>query len=303
MTDLVLTPAACYPVYPAIASRGALPAGGATVDAGGAYVFRHEPSEDPARLQMFHQREIVRIGEPHIVRAWRDAWRERALELLGEIGLDVQLDLASDPFFGRRGRMLDAQPARAGAEVRGADSDRRARSNRGGVVQLPPGPLRFDLRPHAAQTEPRRTPPAWGSAWSGSRSLCWSRTGSTSGTGRPRWAADYGSDSPTRRGTRQPAGPRPRHLSPPHPARAGTDVRGNQLLHRHPDRAAPRPRAGAAGGDGMHAADGLRGRSVDVLQACARRPRDCCSASTSTRCSPTGRCPSRRPSRSSRGAR
>ena len=28
MTDLVLTPAACYPVYPAIAARGALPAGG-----------------------------------------------------------------------------------------------------------------------------------------------------------------------------------------------------------------------------------------------------------------------------------
>ena len=79
-----------------------------TVDAGGAYVFRREPSEDPARLQMFHQREIVRLGEPHIVQAWRDAWRERALELLGGIGLEVELDLASDPFFGRSGRMLTA---------------------------------------------------------------------------------------------------------------------------------------------------------------------------------------------------
>ncbi len=67
MTDLVLTPAACYPVYPAIAARGPLPPGGVTVDAGGAYVFRHEPSGDPARLQMFHQREIVRIGEPETV--------------------------------------------------------------------------------------------------------------------------------------------------------------------------------------------------------------------------------------------
>jgi seryl-tRNA synthetase len=108
MTDLVLTPAACYPVYPAIAARGALPAGGVTIDAGGAYVFRREPSADPARLQMFHQREIVRIGEPHVVQAWRDSWRERALELLGEIGLEVELDLASDPFFGRSGRMLTA---------------------------------------------------------------------------------------------------------------------------------------------------------------------------------------------------
>jgi seryl-tRNA synthetase len=107
-TDLVLTPAACYPVYPAIAARGALPEGGVTVDAGGAYVFRREPSADPARLQMFHQREIVRIGEPHTVQTWRDAWRERALELLGGLGLEVELDLASDPFFGRSGRMLTA---------------------------------------------------------------------------------------------------------------------------------------------------------------------------------------------------
>ncbi|HTW43634.1 MAG TPA: amino acid--[acyl-carrier-protein] ligase [Solirubrobacteraceae bacterium] len=107
-TDLVLTPAACYPVYPAIAARGALAPGGLTVDAGGAYVFRREPSHDPARLQMFHQRELVRLGEPDVVRAWRDAWRERALQLLGELGLQVQLDLASDPFFGRTGRMLSA---------------------------------------------------------------------------------------------------------------------------------------------------------------------------------------------------
>jgi seryl-tRNA synthetase len=108
MTDLVLTPAACYPVYPAIAARGPLAPGGVTVDAGGAYVFRHEPSGDPARLQMFHQREIVRIGEPEIVQAWREAWRERAVDLLGSLGLDVELDVASDPFFGRSGRMLAA---------------------------------------------------------------------------------------------------------------------------------------------------------------------------------------------------
>lgn len=108
MTDLVLTPAACYPVYPAIAARGPLAAGGVTVDAGGAYVFRHEPSGDPARMQMFHQREIVRIAEPETVQAWRDRWRDRAVELLSQIGLHVELDLATDPFFGRSGRMLAA---------------------------------------------------------------------------------------------------------------------------------------------------------------------------------------------------
>jgi len=108
MTELVLTPAACYPVYPAIAARGSLAAGGIMIDAGGSYVFRHEPSGDPARMQMFHQREMVRIGEPETVQSWRDSWRARALELLGAVGLEVELDVATDPFFGRSGRMLAA---------------------------------------------------------------------------------------------------------------------------------------------------------------------------------------------------
>jgi seryl-tRNA synthetase len=106
MTELTLMPAACYPVYPAIAARGPLPAGGVFVDAGGAWVFRHEPSHDPARRQIFHQHELVRIGEPDAVLAWRDEWAQRGLELLRSLGLDAELDNASDPFFGRRGRML-----------------------------------------------------------------------------------------------------------------------------------------------------------------------------------------------------
>ena len=107
-SDLVLTPAACYPIYPAIGARGPLKPGGIMVDAGGSYVFRHEPSGDPARLQMFHQRELVRIGEPDAVAAWRDAWRDRAVELLLALGLDARFDVATDPFFGRSGRMLAA---------------------------------------------------------------------------------------------------------------------------------------------------------------------------------------------------
>jgi seryl-tRNA synthetase len=107
-TDLVLTPAACYPVYPYVASRGPLEPGGVTVDPGDAYVFRHEPSGDPARLQMFHMRELVRIAEPEVVSDWRDAWREKALELLRGVGLAAELDVASDPFFGRSGRMMAA---------------------------------------------------------------------------------------------------------------------------------------------------------------------------------------------------
>jgi len=105
-SELVLTPAACHPVYPAIGRRDPLPAGGILIDAGGAYVFRSEPSGDPARLQMFHQHELVRIGEPEIVQAWRDTWRDRAIELLRALGLDARFDVANDPFFGRSGRMM-----------------------------------------------------------------------------------------------------------------------------------------------------------------------------------------------------
>ncbi|MCW2992110.1 MAG: amino acid--[acyl-carrier-protein] ligase [Solirubrobacterales bacterium] len=106
MTDLVLVPAACYPVYPAIAARGPLPPGGVVVDAGGSWVFRNEPAGDPARMQMFHQREMVRLGEPDAVADWREAWRDRAVELLRGLGLDADFAVASDPFFGRAGRML-----------------------------------------------------------------------------------------------------------------------------------------------------------------------------------------------------
>jgi seryl-tRNA synthetase len=107
-TDVTLMPAACYPVYPAIAQRGRLAAGGVFVDAGGSWVFRHEPSQDPARRQIFHQHELVRIGEPDVVLSWREEWANRGLELLRSFGLDARLDKANDPFFGRQGRMLAA---------------------------------------------------------------------------------------------------------------------------------------------------------------------------------------------------
>jgi seryl-tRNA synthetase len=106
MRDVVLVPAACYPAYPAIAVRGPLPQGGVTLDLGGSYVFRNEPSGDPARLQMFHQRELVRIGESKDVLAWRETWMNRARIICQQVGLNAALEVASDPFFGRGGKLL-----------------------------------------------------------------------------------------------------------------------------------------------------------------------------------------------------
>ena len=48
------------------------------------------------------------ISSAETVRAWRDAWSERARELLCSLGLPVALDVAADPFFGRGGKLLAA---------------------------------------------------------------------------------------------------------------------------------------------------------------------------------------------------
>ncbi len=104
-TDIVLTPAACYPLYPTVAKRGALPEGGGLFDLQ-SYCFRREPSNDPARMQLFRMREYVRMGTPEQVMAFRNDWMERGKALMASIGLPVEIDVANDPFFGRAGRMM-----------------------------------------------------------------------------------------------------------------------------------------------------------------------------------------------------
>ncbi|UHS57648.1 amino acid--[acyl-carrier-protein] ligase [Agrobacterium vaccinii] len=105
ITDIVLTPAACYPLYPTIAKRGNLPATGGLYDIQ-SYCFRHEPSKDPARQQLFRMREYVRMGTESDVTEFRQLWMDRGVEMMEKIGLDVKIDIANDPFFGRAGKML-----------------------------------------------------------------------------------------------------------------------------------------------------------------------------------------------------
>jgi len=103
--EVVMVPAACYPLYPT--ATGTLPEGGRTVDLR-AFVFRHEPSGDPARMQVFRQREYVRLGTPDQALAHRDSWLQRGAEMLRAVGLEAQAVVANDPFFGRGGRVLVA---------------------------------------------------------------------------------------------------------------------------------------------------------------------------------------------------
>jgi seryl-tRNA synthetase len=102
-TEVMLTPAACYPVYPLF--TGLLREGGRLVTLL-AWVYRHEPSPEPTRLQSFRVREFVRVGSPDEVVAWRDMWLQRGITLLGELGLPIRSDVAADPFFGRVGKMM-----------------------------------------------------------------------------------------------------------------------------------------------------------------------------------------------------
>ncbi|HEY5312760.1 MAG TPA: amino acid--[acyl-carrier-protein] ligase [Pirellulales bacterium] len=104
-TQVMMTPAACYPLYPT--ATGTLPAGGRTVDLR-SFVFRHEPSIDPARMQIFRQREFVRLGTAEQALAHRDYWLQTGREMLNCVGLDVQPVVANDPFFGRGARMMAA---------------------------------------------------------------------------------------------------------------------------------------------------------------------------------------------------
>lgn len=105
LSEIALTPAACYPLYPLAAKRGPLPADGRLFDIL-SYCFRHEPSKEATRMQMFRMREFVRMGTPDEVMAFRERWIGRGEAMVKTFGLEGAVDLANDPFFGRAGRML-----------------------------------------------------------------------------------------------------------------------------------------------------------------------------------------------------
>ena len=104
-SDLVLSPAACYPLYPRVATRGRIPAGGLLFDVA-ADCFRREPSRSLDRLQSFRMREFVRIGRPEEIVAFRESWMSRARQLAEELALPYSIEVANDPFFGRIGQIM-----------------------------------------------------------------------------------------------------------------------------------------------------------------------------------------------------
>ncbi len=104
-TEVVLAPAACYALYPT--AKGVLPEQGRLIDLT-SFVFRHEPSIDPARMQSFRMREYVKLGSPEQALKHRNYWLQRGEEMLNAVGLKVKKVVANDPFFGRGGRVMAA---------------------------------------------------------------------------------------------------------------------------------------------------------------------------------------------------
>jgi seryl-tRNA synthetase len=103
--DLVLSPAACYPVYPLVASRGHVPAAGLMFDVA-CDCFRREPSKMLDRLQSFRMREYVCVGTPRQIHDFRARWMERAQNIVQALALPYRIEQASDPFFGRGGKLM-----------------------------------------------------------------------------------------------------------------------------------------------------------------------------------------------------
>ena len=73
------------------------------------WVYRHEPSPEPTRMQSFRVREFVRAGTPDDGRrVARPVAASAASRCCTSLGLPARSDVASDPFFGRGGKMLAA---------------------------------------------------------------------------------------------------------------------------------------------------------------------------------------------------
>lgn len=103
-TGYALAPAACYAAYANMRGRRV----GTTSELldVSSLCFRHEPSGEVGRLVSFTQHEHVCIGEAPIVQDWFEESRTWALRLVQDLGIDAQLVIASDPFFGAGGRLL-----------------------------------------------------------------------------------------------------------------------------------------------------------------------------------------------------
>ena len=140
------------------------------------------------------------------------------------------------------------------------------RADRRRLVQLPPRPLRPDVR-HQDGGRPDAHTACVGFGLERIALALFKAHGFD-----PRQVAARRPTS-ARAVTRQDPPDRSPDLRPPSDPRRRPDLGGDELLRRSLDRAAARARPRPRGGAALHDRHRLRGRPVDVLQVSARRPR------------------------------
>lgn len=105
ISDLVLLPAACYPVYNTLIGRSLDGPAKFHVDAN---CFRQEATSEIGRLRSFRMVELVTAATEEYCLQWRGQWLERVSAWLTSLGLDVAIEVADDPFFGPGKKLFQA---------------------------------------------------------------------------------------------------------------------------------------------------------------------------------------------------
>ncbi len=105
ISDLVLLPAACYPVYAMLADSALA---GPARFAVAANCFRQEATSEVGRLRSFRMVELVTVATEDYCIQWRGRWLDRVSEWLTALGLQVGIEVADDPFFGPGRKLFQA---------------------------------------------------------------------------------------------------------------------------------------------------------------------------------------------------
>ncbi|MFC1432406.1 hypothetical protein ACEZDB_17290 [Streptacidiphilus sp. N1-3] len=105
LSDLVLLPAACYPVYAGLAGKELAEPARFAVEG---QCFRQEATSEIGRLRSFRMVELVTAGTEQHCLAWRGTWLERVAGWLERMSLKPEIEVADDPFFGPARRIFQA---------------------------------------------------------------------------------------------------------------------------------------------------------------------------------------------------
>ncbi len=226
---------------------------------------------------------------------WRDEWAGRASSCCAALGLDAELDIANDPFFGRRGRMLAAnqREQRLKFELLVPIAGPEPTALR--LLQPPPRAFRQHVRARRSPTAATAHTACLGFGHE-RIVLALLRTHGLDpdGLAERRARASCGGDE-HRSGPAHAQPDRARDPASYHGRIAlhapGRTYLRDQLLHGHPDRAAARA-AATSRWPASATSCGWTSRATSGRSSSRRRRTSSgCSGSTSTRCSPTGRCP------------